>query len=42
MVKEVGAGVDRDLEVISKGWADCRVFDRVVASVSIHRSLLAH
>ena len=41
MEKEVGAGVDRDSEVISKGWPDGGVFDRVVVSVSIHRRLLA-
>jgi hypothetical protein len=43
MVNDVGAGVNRDLDVVSGGWAGGRVSDKVVlASVSIRRSLLAH
>lgn len=44
MVKKVGAGVDRDLEMISAVWAGGRRLDEVVlvsASSSVRRSLLA-
>ena len=41
MVKEVGDGVDRESEIISVVSAGGRVSGRVVASVSIRRSLLA-
>ena len=42
MVKDEGAGVDRDRDVISAAWAGGRAVDGVVvASASIHRSLLA-
>ena len=41
-MKNVGAGVERDSEVISEGWVGGRVVDRVVvASTSSRRSLLA-
>ena len=42
MVNEVGAGENKDSEVISEGWAGgIALLDSVVASVSIRRSLLA-
>jgi hypothetical protein len=42
MVKEVGAGVNRDSAVISAVWEGGKVSDMVLlASVSIRRSLLA-
>jgi hypothetical protein len=44
MVKKVGAGVNRDSEVISAVWEGGKALDEVpvvVASVSIRRSLLA-
>ena len=43
MVKEEGAGVDRDRDVISAAWAGGRAVDGVVVALaSIRRSLLAH
>ena len=40
MVKEIGAGVGN--EVLSAVWEGGRALDRVVASVSVRRILLAH
>ena len=43
MVKDEGAGVDRDWDVILAAWAGGRAVDGVVVvSASIRRSLLAH
>ena len=41
MVKKVGAGVDRGLEMISAVWAGGGTSDKVMVSASIRRSLLA-